>query len=163
MRRRPSGAAELLALIGATPDDLEDDSPQLEPDAELRLIVSALMEVLADRRELLDKFGGDLRRRYELFRCAVEESGFGIDTTAEQKARAEKQRRLGELAEKRGNVDAAIFFYELALRSWSAIGCRRRLEWLRRHGVIDGTAGSTATGLVRHTGRSRRVLPPQEG
>ena len=137
--------------------------PPVRPDPELRVIVAALMELLDDRRELLDKFGGDLRNRYEFFRCALEESGFSIDTTTERKARAESQRHLGELAEKRGNVDAAIAFYELALRSWPEIGCRRRLAWLRRHEVIDATRSTSTNHLVGHTRRPGRLLPPDEG
>lgn len=133
-RRRPTSAEDLLRKAGIEPTDVLPTTASA-PDAELRLVIAALMELLEERRERLDQFGGDLRRRYEVFRCALEESGFALDTTTERKNRAHAQRKLGELAERRGNVDAALFFYELALRSWPEIGCRRRLEWLRRHEV----------------------------
>lgn len=43
-RRRPAGALELLAQIDMTPADLGEDPPQLEPSAELRLVVAALVD-----------------------------------------------------------------------------------------------------------------------
>lgn len=109
--------------------------PQLAPPDDLRLIVASLLDLLAGVRQEFDRYdpSGALRRRYESFACALRESGFQINETQERLDRARGQRRLGELAERSGHVDAAIVWYERALRSWSAIGCRRRLEYLKRH------------------------------
>ena len=126
-------------MAGLDPAAMFSRTPAVQPESELRLVVAALMELLEGRREQLDTYGHNLRHRYESFRAALAESSFVLDTTRDRKGRAEAQRQLGELAERRGNVDAAIAFYELALRSSPTIGCRRRLEWLRRHELIEAT------------------------
>jgi hypothetical protein len=105
--------------------------PQLVPDADLRLVVATLMELLKDRRGLFDAHGRHLRLSYEAFACALRNSGFQVGEFQDRQARARTQRRLGELAEQRGDIAGAIAFYELALRSYADVGCRRLLERLR--------------------------------
>ncbi len=130
VRRRPMNAAELRRMAGLPP---AQTSPQLVPPDDVRLILRALMELLQSRRQDLDNYRKGLRERYERFACTLRESGFDFTEVEDRQARADRQRRLGELAEASGNVDGAIAFYELALRSWSAIGCRRRLERLKKY------------------------------
>ncbi len=127
-------AEDLLRMAGLP---YRPAPPQLVPDEDLRLIVGALMEALKDVREDFARYDrtGDLRRQYERFACALRSSGFRIEETLTKQARASRERRLGELAEQRGDVDAAIVHYERAVRSWTAIGCRRRLAFLKRHEI----------------------------
>ena len=108
--------------------------PQLVPDPDLQLVVATLMELLKDRRALLDAHGRRLGRSYELFACALRNSGFRVAEFQTRKDRALAQRRAGELAEQRGNLAGAIACYELALKSYADIGCRRALERLRALG-----------------------------
>lgn len=105
---------------------------QLVPPDDLRLIVTTLMELLKARRSELDAYGPGVRRRYEVFACALRTSGFAFNETKDRQQRARDLRRLGELAAHGGNVAGAIACYELALRSWPAAGCRRALERLKR-------------------------------
>ena len=62
--------------------------PQLVPDADLRLVVETLMELLKDRRALFDAHGRWVRRSYEAFACALRNSGFRIAEFQQRKARA---------------------------------------------------------------------------
>lgn len=89
------------------------------------------MEILFAQRNKLNEYGVGLRDVYDDFRQALRYSGFQLTETRDRKARAQEQRRLGELADALGNVPGAIAFYELALTSWPQIGCRRRLDQLR--------------------------------
>ena len=114
-------------------------SSRLEPDADLKLTIASLMEVLADVRERLNLFDrtGQLRRRYEALRCALSEAGFPVRHES-RFARAAAHRRLGELAEERGDLQAALLHYELAVRARKDVGCRRALDRLRRDVVSTG-------------------------
>ncbi len=122
-----------LARLAGVP--LKPEPPQLVPEEDLRLIISALMEALQAARCDFTRYDrtGALRRQYERFACVLRSSGFRIEETLTRTERASRERRLAELAEQRGDVDAAIVHYERAVRSWRAVGCRRRLAWLRRH------------------------------
>lgn len=142
--RQSVTAEELLALAGIEVMGRHD---LVAPD-DMHLIVHTVMELLHDHGEDLDQHGEQLRRRYESFACELRDSGLLSDAD-DQRARAERQQRLGELAEKRGNVPGAIVFYELAVRSWPAIGCKHKLASLRGHaGTAKGHAG-TAVGRRR--------------
>jgi hypothetical protein len=97
----------------------------IEPD---RLwIVVALMEALADVRWELDQVDrrGKLRLAYEAFRCELERAGLPV-RWATRRDRAKGHRRLGELAETRGDVVAAVWHFDQAVRAWRDVGCRRR-------------------------------------
>jgi hypothetical protein len=105
--------------------------PGAAPPEDLRLLIAALMELLSAERDRLNRYGAGLRDSYDEFAEALRRSGFSLNETGDRKIRAQEQRRLGELADALGNAFGAIAFYELALRSWPEIGCRRRLEQLR--------------------------------
>src|SRR4051812_44958582 len=123
--RRPMTAAELRAMAGLPPAAAR---LAVVPDEDLRAVVTALMEILHDARDGLHQYGAGLRMAYERFAYELRRSGFRVDVVASRHARAAAQRRLGELAEARGNVALAMAFYDLALGSWPEVGCRRRLE-----------------------------------
>lgn len=109
-------------------------SKRLEPDAELKAIVTTLIEAFADVRDRLRFFDrtGELKVKYEAFRCALE--GAGFDVRHENRfARAVAHRRLGELAEDRGDLDGAFLHYQLAVRARRDVGCRRRMERIRTY------------------------------
>jgi len=129
----------------------------LVPDADLRLVVETLMELLKDRRALFDAHGRWVRRSYEAFACALRNSGFRIAEFQQRKARALAQRRLGELAEARGHVAGAIAFYALALRSGRDVGCRRALARLQR--PADISMGTRVAGLPRPSRGVARARP----
>ncbi len=59
---------------------LADPKPHLMPNAELRQAVETLMRTLLKHREEFNQFdpSGRLRRLYERFRCALEETGFRV-------------------------------------------------------------------------------------
>lgn len=128
VRRQPMDAHQLLEMAAV---QHRPEPPQLVPPDDVRLILTTLMELLQEHRGELHKVGRGLKNQYEVFACALRDSGFRFDETEDRQARAERQRRIGERAEARGNVDGAIVFYELALQSWSEIGCRRRVTALK--------------------------------
>lgn len=129
--RLPEGVNLTDAVLPPAPDD---EPVQLVPARELRLIVGALLQLLAKHRAQFDAFdpSGDLRHQYERFACAVRASGFRLDETQDRQARATEQRALGELAEAGGDLEAAVAWYTWALASWPAAGCKRRLQRLQR-------------------------------
>lgn len=135
LRHRPSTAADLRALVGAPPEQL---LPQLEPEDDLRTIVISLMEALQVERTRFDAYDptGRLRRSYERFACDLRESGFHFLEGDVRRDRALRERRLGELAERRGFPDAAILHYARAVAAWPPIGCRRRLALLERQQLV---------------------------
>lgn len=108
--------------------------PQLEPDEDLRAAVTALIEALDATRDRLNLFdrSGALKRRYESFRCALELAGLAQGHRARAQ-RASAHRRLGELAERRGDLMAALMHYELAVRSRKDVGCQRQLQQMRAY------------------------------
>jgi hypothetical protein len=55
---------------------------------------------------------------------------FGVAAPATRRARAERERRLGALAEQAGDVAGAIRHYRAALAAWCGLGVRRRLAQL---------------------------------
>lgn len=106
-----------------------------EPD---RLwIVVALMEALADVRWELDQVDrrGKLRLAYEHFRCELERAGLPVRWTS-RRDRAKGHRRVGELAEARGDVVAAVWHYDQAVRSWKAIGSTRKRRQIAQQEVL---------------------------
>jgi hypothetical protein len=107
---------------------------QVEPPQDLRLTVESLMEALNDQRQVVDGVDptGTLRRRYESFRTALERAGFAV-TGFERADRGARQRRLGELAELRGDFPGALRHYEAALLADPNVGEQTRLAWLRAH------------------------------
>jgi hypothetical protein len=111
------------------------------PPQDLRILVAALVEILNDARADLHLYGGRLGEYYELFVCELYSSGFRFDAVAERKMRAQLQRRVGELAELRGDVEGAVAFFELAIASWQDVGCRRALDRLRRLQQMQRDAG----------------------
>jgi hypothetical protein len=58
---------------------------------------------------------------------------FGVGAARAWVARAERERRLAELAEQAGDVPAAILHYRAALAAHPRVGVRRRLAQLARH------------------------------
>ena len=104
--------------------------PDVEPPdpfvGDLRIAVESLMEVMQQHRE---QFPAKARAQYERFRCEMEVAGFGVHSYAALD-RAARQRRMGELAEHRGDVSAAIWHYQQAVKAHAAVGVKRRLEAL---------------------------------
>lgn len=106
----------------------------IPPSTDLKAVVVALMEALAEVRGQLDAYdpSGELRKRYERFRLALEQAGFPVQHTT-RLARASAHRRLGQLAEARGDRDAAALHYDLAIRARRDVGCARRLTRIHRY------------------------------
>lgn len=104
---------------------------QVPPD--VSLIVSALMEALATERHAFNDYDrtGRLEQSYESFRCYLRVAGFA-DGWQHRRDRALGHRRLGELAEGRGDLVAALWHYDQAVKSWKNVGCRRRRTKLRQ-------------------------------
>jgi hypothetical protein len=88
------------------------------------------MELLLDARDSLSS-NVWLREAYEEFALELSRSGFRINERATREQRAADQRRLGALAEARGDIAGAIVFYDLAMRSWPDLACAVRLDHLR--------------------------------
>lgn len=89
------------------------------------------MEIFADERATLLTCHPtiDLARRFDLFRADLFRAGFDVMMDRPQN-RAKSFRWMGERAESRGDIDGAIVLYELAVRSWNAVGCKKRLGQL---------------------------------
>src|SRR5207247_8182771 len=58
---------------------------------------------------------------------------FGIGAPSARVVRAQRERRLGELAEQTGDMPAAMQHYRAALAAHTRVGVRRRLAQLMRH------------------------------
>lgn len=104
-----------------------------EPTDEIVMLVESLMETLAEWRDELALFDrtGKLKNAFEMFRCQLQESGFSVRFERKQD-RARAHRRLGEVAEARGDVAAALLHYDLAVRSWKGVGCARSRDKLAK-------------------------------
>jgi hypothetical protein len=97
---------------------------------DLQIVVKTLMELLLDARDSLSS-NVWLREAYEEFALELSRSGFRINERTTREQRAADQRRLGELAEARGDIAGAIVFYDLAMRSWPDLASAVRLDYLR--------------------------------
>ena len=115
----PMGMAPLAPRVAPTP---------LPPDLHLHL--SRLLEVLDHERTAL---------------CAADPSGrlwaacqtllrhgrrFDVAMPGARRARAQRERRLGECAEHAGDIPAALLHYRAALAAHAGVGVRRRLARL---------------------------------
>jgi hypothetical protein len=105
------------------------------PSADLRAIIEPFMELLQKSRREFGRVDptGQLRMRYEVFRCDLEQAGFKV-SGLERLERARAYRRLGEIADLSGDPVRAIRFYRAALASWAQVGVKRRLHALERAG-----------------------------
>ena len=120
----------------------------LAPDLALQL--TSLLEALTRAREALraaDPTG-------QLWAACVTFLGqaqrFGVDAPATRRARAQRERRLGELAAQAGDIPAAILHYRAALAAHAGVGVRRRLAELEP---------SQSTIATRATRRVARGIP----
>ena len=124
------------------------------PTRDLRQVVEPLMEALREFRWAFDRVdpSGRLRRRYEGFRCALQEAGFHV-SGLERLDRARAERRLGELAESRGDRPRAIVHYRTALAGHPQVGVKRRLAALE----ADQRRCTAPRGVAAHE------KPPKSG
>ena len=124
-----------MLAVDTQPDPPRPGEPVLRkavpPD--LKLLLTSLVEAVREHRRYLQVAhrSMDMALSFDLFRAQLETAGL-LDSVDTRKERALRERRLGQLAENRGDVRAARLHYEHALRSWRRVGCARHLERLRR-------------------------------
>lgn len=108
-------------------------APQLVVPPDLALACATLIELLADVRGAFDRYdpSGTLRQQFEVFRAALERAGLPVRFDR-RRDRAMAHRRLGELAEQRGDLAGAWLHYDLAVKAWRDVGCRQRRDRLSR-------------------------------
>jgi hypothetical protein len=112
--------------------------------ADLRLQLSSLLEALDRGRAALraaDPTGVLWAACGRLLRQARR---FGVAAPRARVARAQRERRLGELAEEAGDVPAAILHYRAALAAHAGVGVRRQLSRLVAHWPRAVTASDRA-------------------
>ena len=128
-RRRAEGEA-LRAFVNDALHEAKFPKPRIVPPRDLALMVAAFLEAMTDVRDELDRYGA-VREGFEHFRRELVTAGFPVGFHSRM-ARARGQRRLGEIADLRGDTHAAIWHYEQALKSYAAVGCRQKLAALRK-------------------------------
>lgn len=141
--RRPQRDRSLwpnpMLAVDTQPDQPRPGEPALRkaipPD--LKLLLTSLIEGVREHRRYLQLAHRtmDLALSFDLFRAQLETAGL-LDSVDTRKARALRERRLGQLAESRGDIRAARLHYEHALRSWRRVGCARHLERLRKSSLL---------------------------
>jgi len=104
-----------------------------EPNADLVYLVSALFEALTTLAWRFDEIDatGTLGKRFDALRLRAFEVGLAPSHRA-RVDRAQRERRLGELAEGRGDRAAAMLHYEAALAADPDVGVAGRLKALCR-------------------------------
>jgi len=90
-----------------------------------------VLELVGDVDHQLHKYGARIVDPYRDLQNALRASGFRADALRDRRSRAAQLRRIGALAEARGNLAGAIACYDLALRSSPSAGCWRRLDRLK--------------------------------
>lgn len=101
--------------------------PHLQPSADLVMIAQTFCEAFEQQKDELSRFG--LWTAFSTFVDRLSDAHIPVLTDA-RRDRALEQRRLGELAESRGHVTAAIYHFELALQNDARVGCKKRLQQL---------------------------------
>ena len=98
--------------------------------ADLALQVSSLLEALTRGREALRTADPTGQLWAACLTFLQQAQRFGVAAPATRRERAQRERRLGELAEQAGDVAGAILHYRAALAAGRSIGVRRRLAQL---------------------------------
>lgn len=106
-----------------------DEAP-LIVDGDIQTALVALVELVAAHPEATGAIADPVWRAYDRFVSACVAHGVPLRFTAATRATA--QRRLGELAEQRGDYRAALVFYRAAVLSDPGVGVSRRLAALER-------------------------------
>lgn len=123
----PFETLQLRRRVNAAIDEAPFPPPGLlAPSPDLVALVCAFVEAFNEIRDELERYS--CRERYESFVCQLRRHfpvGF-----PHRVARAQGQRRLGEIADLRGDIDAAIWHYTQALKSFNTVGCRTKLAAL---------------------------------
>ncbi len=135
-------AARLAA--GWVPVDPRPTGPGVAWPAGLAQDLSYLLETLAHRSDAVHAVDptGQLWAACVIFRRAAQRCG--VPALLTRLARAQRERRLGELAEQAGDRAGAIRHYRVALATHPRVGVRRRLEQLLAH-PFDRPSGSRAS------------------
>lgn len=106
--------------------------PRPTPSPALRAAVEVLMWVIAEHRHEFSALArtGTLRTDYEAFRSSLQMQGFRV-TGLEAIERARALRALGEYADGRGDLVAAEWFFDHAVRLDPKVGSASRLKAIR--------------------------------
>jgi hypothetical protein len=109
------------------------ETAPLPPTADAVVALESLVEALGDLRWQLDALDptGRLRGAADEVRRRLEQAGLRVSVRG-RRARAVAARRLGELAEARGDRGAAAVHYRSAMAAWAGVGVRRRLHALEQ-------------------------------
>ena len=107
-----------------------DAGPILPLSSDLALQIGSLLEALDRARAALRAAdpSGRLWAACALFRRQAQR--FGVSPPHARLGRAQRERRLGELAERAGDLRAAIVHYRAAVASHPRVGVTRRLTRL---------------------------------
>ena len=87
---------------------------------------------------------------------------FGVGAPRARVARAQRERRLGELAEQAGDVPAAILHYRAALAAHAGVGVRRRLSRLAAHWPTTRPDGPSTREAAAMSGLPGAPMPTTE-
>ena len=158
-RRRADARIAARLAAGWVPVDAWLTGPSGVPiGPDLALQVSSLLGALTRAREALRAADptGQLWAACVIFLQQAQR--FGVAAPATRRARAQRERRLGELADQAGDVAAAILHYRAALAASRGIGVRRRLAQLDPYNATSPTratrvvARGLAAGVTSRTG-----------
>lgn len=173
-RRVVLGAAEALAIrrhadariaarlaAGWVPVDAGPaDGPGVPLPPDLQLQLGSLLAAVTEARvafRAADPSG-------ELWAACVtflrQAQRFGVPAPQTRRVRAQRRRRLGELAEQAGDVAAAILHYRAALGVHASVGVRRRLAHLE---AAEPGARPHRAGRRSASPRSRPTARPSTG
>ena len=124
-----------MSAVDTQPDPPRRGEPALRvavpPD--LKLLLTSFVEAVGEHRHYLMTAHRSINaaRAFDVFRAQLVNAGL-LDPVDTRKERAIRERRLGELAEARGDMNAARLHYEHAVRSCARVGCARHLERLKK-------------------------------
>ena len=128
----------------------------LTTTADLALQIGSLLEALDRARSAMRAAdpSGRLWAACVLFLRQAQR--FGVSASRARGVRAQRERRLGELAERAGDIRAAIVHYRAALASQAGVGVTRRLARLV---AVEPTAATPPRGFANP---SRAGRPPAD-
>ena len=111
----------------------------LSPDLTLQL--GSLLEAVTRARDALRAADPSGQLWAACATVLQQAQRFGVAAPATRRERAQRARRLGELADQAGDVAGAVLHYRTALATYRGIGVRRRLAQLERdHSTIPTRA-----------------------
>ena len=134
----------------------------LTTTADLALQIGSLLEALDRARSAMRAAdpSGRLWAACVLFLRQAQR--FGVSASRARGVRAQRERRLGELAERAGDIRAAIVHYRAALASQAGVGVTRRLARLV---AVEPTAATPPRGFANpsRAGRPSRRFDSTRG